>query len=74
MRQCQTTALLLQNDIKIFREVIGNAGIFYNKNNKKDLKLKLEKLLKNKKLQDKIIKRGQIRVKKFDLNIHTKNI
>ena len=63
---------IIANDIKIFREVIGNAGIFYNKNNKKDLKLKLEKLLKNKKLQDKIIKRGQIRVKKFDLNIHTK--
>ena len=59
---------VLVNDIKVFREVLKNDGIYYNLNNKNSLQLKLEKFLKKQSLQNKRIISGYERVKNFTLS------
>ena len=62
---------VLVNDIKVFREVLKNDGIYYSLNNKKNLQFKLEKFLKNKLFEKKKIIKGLVRAKNFSLSKNT---
>lgn len=62
---------VLVNDIKVFREILENDGIYYKLNNTKSLQLKLEKFLKNQSSQEKKIMSGYQRAKNFSLNKST---
>lgn len=51
-----------------FPEVAGEAGIFYELNNKEDLKNKVKMLLENKNIRDEYAKKGLERIKFFTWN------
>jgi glycosyltransferase involved in cell wall biosynthesis len=48
-----------------FPEVAGNAGVYFELNNSKDLKNKIEMLVQNKSLRDEYSQKGLIQVEKF---------
>lgn len=53
------------SNIKIFKETLKNGCLFVNPKNTNEIKKGIEKILKSKKLQDILIKKGQNRVKVF---------
>lgn len=52
-----------------FPEVAGNAGIYFEVNNQKDLKSKIEKVLDDKNYRDSYIRKGFEQVKQFDWDV-----
>ncbi len=53
------------SNIKIFREIYGNASIFFNPKNVTDIKNKIEKILKSTSLQKRQIAKGYRKFKEF---------
>ncbi len=53
------------SDIAVFREIYGAAALYFNPDNEKDIALKLELILKDKKLRQKLIEDGKKRSKNY---------
>ena len=56
------------SNISIFKEILGKSCIFVDPQNPKQIKSKIENILKSKKQQNLFINRGYFRIKKFDWN------
>ena len=56
---------VISSDIPVFRETLGNSCVYTNAKNISDITKKIERTLKSKSIQKKLIKRGYERIKKF---------
>jgi glycosyltransferase involved in cell wall biosynthesis len=56
------------------KEINGNASLYFNPNDVSDIFDKLQKIVLNKKIINKLKKRGKINIKKFYPGKHTKNL
>jgi glycosyltransferase involved in cell wall biosynthesis len=62
------------SDIAVFKEVSGNASLYFDKDNPKDISNKLDSLLNNKELQNKLSALGNQRLKKYSWQENAKKI
>ena len=62
------------SDIPVFREVAGEAALFFNKDSIKDISEKIDQIISNAKIRDRLIKEGTTQIKKFNWEDNSRKV
>ena len=56
---------VIASDINVFKEIYGDACLYFNPSSSKELSLKIQLLLRNNEIRTKLIEKGKKQVKKY---------
>lgn len=62
------------SDIPVFKEVAGEAALFFNKDSIEDISEKIDQIISNSKVRNKLIREGAIQIKKFNWEDNSKKV